>query len=181
MGTELTAARNNIYQEETDYKSAISEQLLSKIGASINFINNNNFLIYDFKFLGPFKPLDGGEDSAVPMISDIEIVGISFRLRDCGTSGNTTIDLHKINTSGTDAGSIFTNKIIVNADETNQKGFFVNFIANTNNDVDESASQLPTMSDANRNIDAGESLRVDIDGVAEDARDLGLFIHYRPR
>lgn len=178
---EITPAKNNIFEEETDYKSAVSEQLLQKMGGSINFINDKQMCIYDFKFLGPFFGINGGEDSALPMPFDIEICAISFRLRDCGSSGNTTIDLHKISTAGVDSGSIFTNKIIVAFNETNEKGFFTNFIASTSNSVDQSASQMPTMSDSNRLLSAGESLRIDIDGNAVGARDLGVFIYYRPR
>ena len=178
---EITPAKNNIFEEETDYKSAVSEQLLQKMGGSINFINDKQMCIYDFKFLGPFYAISCGEDSALPMPFDIEICAISFRLRDCGSSGKTTIDLHKISTAGADSGSIFTNKIIVAFNETNEKGFFTNFIASTSNNVDQSASQMPTMSDSNRLLSAGESLRIDIDGNAVGARDLGVFIYYRPR
>lgn len=179
--SDVTATKNNIKQAEVDYRSAVSEQLLSKIGGSINFINDKQMSVYDFKFLGPFHSISGGEDSALPFPFDVEICAIAFRLRDCGTSGNTTIDLHKISSSGSDSGSILTNKIIVAHNENNEKGFFVNFIESTNNDVDQAASQLPTMSDANRDIDAGESIRLDIDGNATGARDLAVYVYYRPR
>ena len=106
---------------------------------------------------------------------------ISFRARVYGTSGNTTVDLHKISTAGVDSGTIFTNKIIAAYNETDGKGFYSNFIDSTSNNVDQSASQLPTMSDANRNIDAGESIRLDIDGNATGARDLVVYVYYRPR
>tara|TARA_A100001201_G_C4092775_1_gene202710 strand:- start:1376 stop:1918 length:543 start_codon:yes stop_codon:yes gene_type:complete len=177
---DITPAKNNIKQEETDYKSAVSEQLLTKVGGSINFINNRQMCVYDFKFFGPFRAISGGEDGAHIPPYNIEICAISFRLRDCGSSGNTTVDLHKINTSGVDQGSIFTNKIIVAHNETNEKGFFVNFIASTSNNVDQAASQMPTMTDSNRLVNAGESIRLDVDGNATGAKDLVVYIYYRP-
>jgi hypothetical protein len=178
---KVTPAKQDFYTEELDYRSAVSEQLLTKIGSNVQFIHDRQMCVYDFKFLGPFHTISGGEDSALPFPFDVEICAVSFRLRDCGSSGNTTIDLHKISTSGSDSGSIFTNKIIVAHNENNEKGFFVNFIESTNNDVDQAASQLPTMSSANRNIDAGESIRLDIDGAATDAKDLAVYVYYRPR
>lgn len=48
---EITAAKNNIQQEEVQYKAAISESTFTKIGGSINHINTyqNNF--FEFGFL----------------------------------------------------------------------------------------------------------------------------------
>ena len=178
---EVTPAKNNLHQEEVDYKSALSEQLMTKMAGSINFINDKQMCTYDFKFFGKFKAISGGEDGAMVMPFDIEICAISFRLRDCGSSGNTTVDLHKISTAGVDSGSIFTNKIIIAHNETNEKGFMTNFLTSTSNDVDQTASQLPTMTSSNRLVNAGESIRLDIDGNATDAQDLVVYIYYRPR
>ena len=177
---DVTPAKNNIDQNEVDYRSAVSEQLLTKLGGSINFINDRQMCVFDFKFFGPFKTIAGGEEGAHVLPYNIEICAISFRLRDCGSSGNTTVDLHKINSSGVDQGSIFTNKIIVAHNETDQKGFFSNFIASTSNNVSQSASQMPTMTDSNRLINAGESIRLDVDGNATDAKDLVVYVYYRP-
>ena len=171
---KVTATKTDLFTEELDFRSAVSEQLLTKIGSNIQFIHDRQMCVYDFKFLGPFHAISGGEDSALPFPFNVEICSIAFRLRDCGSSGNTTIDLHKISSAGSDSGSIFTN-------ENNEAGFFVNFIESTNNNVAQAASQMPTMSDANRNIDAGESIRLDIDGVATAAKDLAVYVYYRPR
>lgn len=178
---KVTATKTDIFTEELDFRSAVSEQLLTKIGSNIQFIHDRQMMVFDFRFLGPFQSIANGEDSALPLPFNIEICAISFRLRDCGSSGNTTVDMHKISSSGSDTGSIFTNKIVVAHNENNEAGFFVNFIESTNNNVVQAASQMPTMSDANRNIDAGESIRVDIDSNATAAKDLAVYIYYRPR
>ena len=184
MATEVTPAKNNLYNEEVNYKSGLSEQLMTKIAGSINFINDKQMCVYDFKFFGPFKSLGlgGGEDGAMVLPFNIEICAIGIRLRDCGSSGNTTVDLHLIDANGTDQGSLFNNKIIIAHNESNEKGFYTNFIDSTTNDVDQAASQLPTITpSSNRNVDAGKSLRLDVDGNATDARDLIVTLFYRPR
>tara|TARA_Y100001937_G_scaffold20844_1_gene29220 strand:+ start:647 stop:1189 length:543 start_codon:yes stop_codon:yes gene_type:complete len=178
---EVTPAKNNLHQEEVDYKSALSEQLMTKMAGSINFINDKQMCVYSFAFLGPFHKISGGEDGAHIAPFDLEICAVAFRLRDCGSANNTTVDLHKINSSGVDQGTIFTNKIIVAHNETDGKGFYTNFIDSTSNDVSQAASQLPTMTSSNRLISAGESLRLDIDGNATAAKDLVVYIYYRPR
>ena len=181
MPSEITPAKNNIFVEETDFKSAISEQLLQKLGGSINFINDKQFSVFDFRFLGNLRPIATGEDGAYIAINNFEIVGIAFRCRDCGSSGVTEIDLHKIGTDGTDAGSILTNKIKISSSENNEAGFFTNFVDNTSNNAQNAASQMPTMTDSNRNIDAGESIRIDIDAAAAAVKDLIVLVYYRPR
>ena len=40
---------------------------------------------------------------------------------------------------------------------------------------------MPTMTSGNREIAAGESIRLDIDGNATNAQDLIVTIFYRPR
>ena len=179
--TDVTPAKSNLQQEEVDFKSALSEQLMTKVAGSVNFINDKQMCVYDFKFFGKFKTISGGEDGAMVAPFDLEICAISFRLRDCGSLSNTTIDLHKISSAGADSGSIFTNKIIVAHDETNEKGFFSNFISSASNAVTQAGSQMPTMTSGNREISAGESIRLDIDGNATDAQDLIVTIFYRPR
>lgn len=180
---DVTPAKNNLQQEEVDFKSALSEQLMTKIAGSVNFINDKQMCVYDFKFFGKFKSLGlgGGEDGAMIAPFDLEICAIAFRLRDCGSVGTTTVDLHKISSAGADSGSIFTDKIIVSHDETNERGFYTNFISSTSNAVTQAGSQMPTMTSGNREIAAGESIRLDIDGNATNAQDLIVTIFYRPR
>ena len=181
---EVTPAKQNIQQEEVDFKSAVSEQLLTKIAASINFINNKQFCTFKFDFMGPFKPLSGGEDGRLVFPFDAEICCLATSLRETGTDSVTTIDLHKINTSGVDQGSIFQSFHTYNIPSlaTNEKGFFRNYIDGT--------SVFPAgtfggtrgdMPDANRLFSAGESLRVDVVSSADGAKDLSVTVFYRPR
>ena len=183
---EVTPAKQNIQQEEVDYKSSVSEQLLTKIAASINFINNKQFCTFKFDFLGPFEPLGlgGGEDGRLVFPFDAEICCLATSLRDTGSSGATVIDLHKINTSGVDQGSIFQgfHTYSIPSGATSGKGFFRNYIDGTS--VFPSGTFGGTrgdMLDADRLFSAGEVLRVDVVSNADGARDLSVTVFYRPR
>ena len=48
---EITAAKNNIQQEEVQYKAAISEATFTKIGGSINHINTYQNNYFEFGLL----------------------------------------------------------------------------------------------------------------------------------
>ena len=99
MGTKLTGVRQDIYQEETDYRSAISENLMTKLGQGINFINDNQLQTFNFRFLGPFGSMSGGEDGVWFFPYNIEVVGYSGHIRLAPVSGGTIlgIDFHKLN------------------------------------------------------------------------------------
>lgn len=47
----ITAARNNIEQEEVQYKAAVSSATFTKIGGSINHINTYQNNVFEFGFL----------------------------------------------------------------------------------------------------------------------------------
>ena len=178
---DVTPAKNNLQTEEVDFKSALSEQLFTKIAGSVNFINDKQMCVYDFKFLGGFSALSGGEDGAMVAPFDLEICALTWRLRDCGSASATNVDLHKIDSSGVDQGSLFGlfSHLTIAHNETDQKGFYRNFIDGTSNSM--SHNTAPTMTDENRLISAGESLRIDLISAATDAKDLVVTLFYRPR
>jgi len=178
---KVTPAKQDFYTEEVDYRSAVSEQLLTKIASNVQFVHDKQMCIYDFKFLGPFNSISGGEDGGIPLIVDIEIVGLAWRARQWGTSGTTQLDLHKINSSGTDQGSLLNSNWIIAHNEVDQKGFYKNFVDATENAHSQSASNMPNISSSNLLLSAGESLRLDIVSNATAANDLAVYIYYRPR
>ena len=57
MGTKVTGARTDLYVEEIDYRSGLSENLFNKIAAGINFINSNMLQTFNFTFLGTFASI----------------------------------------------------------------------------------------------------------------------------
>ena len=177
MATKLTPTRHDFYQEETDYRSALSEALLTKIGEGQQFITEKQLLHHEMKYLGGYRPISGGEDGVLLPIFNYEIVGMSFRNRISGTSGNTEIDIHKINTSGADAGSILSTTALINHADTDGFGNYTNLLDSTSNVA--TNSRLPVFSSTE--FSAGESLRVDLVSNATAAKDLVVCIWYRAR
>ena len=176
--TAITDALNTIQQEEVDFNSSVSEATLTRMGAVSNLIANRSNKAFDFKFLGPFRGLNGGEDGARGLIWDAEIVGISGYIRLTGSSGTTTIDIHSI-TGSTDNGTILNAKLAITSAATDGIAFYTNYL-----DASSSGGTgitLPTFTAAaNRLLNAGDALRVDVDGNATGAYDLSINIHYRP-
>ena len=90
--SDITPARENVDEELAKFQSALSEAFFFLLGGSINFINDNQRIPYMFEFAGPFGPLNGGEGGVLTLTNNQEVVGISGRLRETGSSGSTTID-----------------------------------------------------------------------------------------
>lgn len=174
--TDILESRTNIQSEEAQFRASVSEALAFRLGQSINFINKRQHKSFDFKFFGAFRPLNGGEDGVQGLIENVEIVGITGYLRITGASGTTTVDVHQIR-AGVDLGSILSTKLQITSAAANG----INF-GNHIPDADESEPTgitLPVFSTVNLN--RFDTLRVDLDGNANGARDLIMQIHYRPR
>ena len=54
---DITPALKNIDQNETKYGASVSENTMTKIGGSINFLNTYWYHSYTFNFLGPFHAI----------------------------------------------------------------------------------------------------------------------------
>jgi len=174
--TDITPALNTIQVEETQFNAGVNESTFQRIGATANAWVKRGWMVYRFDFLGPFHKLSGGEDGVLAFPYDTEIVGVTGRLRLTGTSGTTTIDLHKI-TSGGAGASIWSTKLAITSGAIDEIIFGENFV--------EPATQTPAgvtlPIHTSRNVDQFEALRLDIDATASGAQDLSLMIWYRPR
>ena len=188
MGTKLTGVRQDIYQEETDYRSAISENLMTKLGQGINFINDNQLQTFNFRFLGPFGSLSGGEDGVLVFPYNIEVVGYSGHIRLAPVSGGTIlgIDFHKLNSSGTDQGTILENSIQIATTASNNAMFYKNTLTSTESVTTGigggggGSTDLPNITSST--FSAGEGLRIDLDGVTSGTgqEDLSVNVWCRP-
>ena len=188
MGTKLTGVRNDIFQDETDYRSAISENLMSKIGQSINFINDNQLQTFNWRYLGPFLTLSTGEDGVLVFPYDLEVVGYSGHIRVAPTAGGTIlgVDIHKLNSSGVDQGTILENNIQISTSAANNAMFYKNTITSTETTTTGigggggGSTDLPNITTTS--FSAGEGMRVDImDAVAgHGGEDLSFNVWVRP-
>lgn len=173
---KVSPERRDIQQPEVQFNAGVNEATFSKLGASVNFINERQNNVFDFKFLGPFRPLSGGEDGARGFIFDCDIVGISGYIRGTGTSGSTILDMHWLNTSG-DQGTVFSTKLTIANTAADNSIFYKNLIDATS--YAGSGITLPVFSKTE--FDQGNTIRVDVDSNAVAAHDITLNIHYRPR
>lgn len=173
---DISPSLKNIDQNETKYGASVSENTMTKIGGSINFLNTYWYHSYTFNFLGPFHQISGGEDGVMIFPFDAEVVAVTGRCRDYGTSGNTVLDLHKI-TNATDNGTVLTTKITLTNAVSNGFVWGTNYITNASNST--TGVTLPVFS--NTDFNAFQGLRLDIDSNATNAEDLTVNIWFRAR
>lgn len=191
---ELAAERNNIFEEDTRYKAAVSESLMQKLGKSINFINSKQYDQQEATAAGRYGvvatalgtfPLEFCKRYVAPV--DIEIMGIAIETGIVGSSGTTTLDIHKITANGaTDSGTIFSVKPAVTASATSNRfgGYFYDPISESTVTFGTTPTgvTLGTFTTIPYPVDQGEALRFDLDAVmAGDPQGISLTLYIRPR
>jgi hypothetical protein len=176
---DIAPQRINIQEAETNYKASVSEALLKRVGASTNFINDSQYVRWDFKANGPYKT-GPGLDGAIIFEADVEISAVSMYNLIAGTSGTTTIDIRRYTSSNTPAGgtSIFSVKPSISFTAGNYAYVSYNFVTSTALE-NPSGTTLPVLSTVNLN--AGDMLVLNIDAVQVLAQNCGLSIGFRPR
>ena len=174
--TDITSARNIMQVEETRFRAPVGENLLTRMGAVTNFISKEQMTAYQFEYAGVFRPLFGGEGGILTIVNNQEIAGISGRIRNKGTSGSTTIDLHT-ETSGSDDGTVWSSQKLVIASGSGVGWFWFNTITPTS--AADSDVTLPTFDSLN--LTQGQAIRMDVDSNALGAQDLIINLWVRPR
>lgn len=173
--TDLTGARSMIQTEETQFRYAISESLLQKVGKSINFINSYQYSEKQFNAHGCYA-LATMPQTMVDGIAwfkyDAEIVDVVMWVDTCGTSGTTELDLKKSSDGGATWATIMstTPKIAYNAGNMR----YVHIGASG------TGLTAPVLTSAN--LSASDALRMDIiQAQSGNPYSTGLLVLYRPR
>jgi len=179
---EITPARSNIREEETTYRAAVSEALLTKAGASINFINDFQYDQRSFQLNGSYALGLGqqGADQVIPLLFDCEIVGYSLWNGASGTSGQSTFDIHRLTGGDTDAGSIFSTRPEVDSTASDNTYSMYDFANATSVNLPTGFTHGVLITDGEK-LDRGDSLRLDIDDAMPGASNAGVYIFIRPR
>lgn len=176
---DVTPARVNVQDEETDFRSALSEALFKKVGGSINFINDKQYDKHAWNLNGPYALGVGSMvDGIFPFLFDVELTGFWYYIDDVGT-GTTTIDIHKLSSGGTsDDGTIFSVLPSVNGTAANGTYTLYDQVNSTTiaNPTGHTLAVLSTI-----NFDAGEALRLDLDAAQTDSNNFQMGIMFRPR
>lgn len=179
--TDIVEQRINIQQEETAYRASVSESTMSRVGASVNFINKRQFDLHEFKLNGPYGPFAplAGADGLYIFPSNGEIVAVGGYSLINGTSSTSTLDIHRLTAPGVDSGSIFGTRPAFASSAGNNAYFLFDFLNNATV-VTGTGITLPTL--VTTNFNAGDALRIDLDGaMAGNPENLGLTIYFRPR
>lgn len=180
--TDIAAARANIQQEAVQYRSALSESILSTVGGSINFVNNKQYDTKDFFINGPYN-ITGVNETFVDGLQVIP-VGINIQIFDvamfnivAGSAGTTTLDVLYTTASGTASGSwtsIFSTKPAIATTAGNNA-----YVQTGGSGTGLTAPVLTTP--AGITLAAGDAFRVDFTGKQTGSpQNCGLIIFYKP-
>lgn len=179
--TTIAPARldKGIQEEEVSFRAPVSESTGTRIGGSINFINERQYDTHKWDANGRFSlfTILTGFDGKYAFLFDVEVIGYSLTVDTTGISGTSTFDIHKFTGGVVDAGTIFSTKPAV---------------ANTAADGSQSIIRLDPASDlqlpaghtkgvfSTTSFLAGEAVQAQIDAAADVARNASLTIMYRP-
>ena len=172
----LQEARELVQSEEVQFRSAISEQLLSKIGANQNHIFLRQYDKHSWNLNGPYHLGVGssGLDGVFPFLFDVEITGFWYYADTIG-DGTTTIDIHWLNAG--DQGSIFSTHPSVDATASDQS---VTIYRQTDSTTLSNPTGHTLAVLSKTQFSAGDSLRLDLDAAMTGASDFQFGIFFRP-
>ena len=178
--TDIVDARTLIQSEETRFRAPNSESMFTRVGGAINFINNRQYDSHPWHLNGPYSLFGNAEgpDGVFPVLVNIELFGYLLYSGESGTAGTTTLDIHRLSGGGTDNGTIFSTKPAVDSSSANGSYTFIDII----NSIDYSVPTGHTKAIFSTvQFDAGDALRLDIDGAMTGAANLNFQLLFRPR
>lgn len=177
----ISPQRILITEQETDYKSAISESLLTRVGATSNFIALRQYDTKDFVLNGLYSKGVGvvGKDAILSFPYNAELIGLTMFNRRNGTGGTTTLDLKRYTTSGGSGTSIFTTKPAMNTNVGNDA--WLTYLIEGNSTVIAPALGSTSPFFLTTQVNAGDIIQLVIDSAMTGAEDCILQLYHRPR
>jgi len=178
MATLITPARKLMYTLGTQFRSAVSEELIQRLGAVSNFISLYQHSEKQFFVNGAYSSATTpvlGVDGLAVFEYDAEIIDVWMFNMTAGSSGTTALDLKVATTSGGAFTSIFstTPKITSAAGNSAWVG------APTGTYTPPTGTTAPVLSTVN--IAAHSAIRLDLLQAQVGGQNTGLIVHYRPR
>jgi hypothetical protein len=178
MSTLVTPARNNIYIEGSQFRSAVSEDLLQRFGASINFINAYQYYQFYFGMMGPYSYLSvpaTGVGTLEVFDQNATIVNVWVYSGTAGSSSATTVDIQKAPVNSGTFTSIFSTLPSVSSTAASGVIFDANGTATL-----PTGCTAPVLSTVN--FTKGDKLQFNVSSVMGGSpRDLQVQIFWRPR
>lgn len=177
--SNLPEARSDLELEDVAFRSSVSEALMNKVGASVNFINRRQTDKHDFHLNGPYALGVGstGPDGIFVFPFAAEVVFFSYWVGTVGSSGTTTVDVHWLSGGDTDEGTIWSTKpaITTTASNGTYTAYRVSDSTTLSNPTGHTLGVLSKTSFA-----AGDAIRLDLDDAMLGSNNFMLSIHYRP-
>lgn len=177
MATQVTPVRRMIFFEGARFRSANSEELIQRIGGSINFVNLYQYEVRDFVANGAYNGPVSYPLEAVDGFSffkfNVEIIDAWAWVQLAGSGGTTELDIKVATAPGGGFASIFSTTPKIDAAAGDN--VWVHLGSVVPNTV------APVL--ATPNLDADWAVRMDIitaqTGVTVNGA--GIQLHYRPR
>ena len=172
-------SRNIIQIEDVQFRSSVSEAVGTKLAGTLNFISNRQNDKHSWHLNGPYRLGVGstGTDGVFPCLFNMAITGFSYYSGESGTSGTTTVDVHLLDGDGVDSGSIFITKPSVDSTSLDNSTTVYDVLNST-------AVTSPvghTLAVLNQTVfNAGDVLRLDLDGGMVGGSDFQFIIFFRP-
>jgi len=179
---DVTPFRQNIQNEDIQFRSSVSEAVGGKLGGSINFINDYQHFDKPFFLNGSYSNNPGlpqlGVDGAFVFDKDVYIFAIDMYNLVAGSSGILELDLIRHTSSGTVGTSIFTTRPSIDFSSGNNaylgKRFFDNVVLSN-----PAGTILPVL--AVTQLNAGDMLTCNLTAVQAGGQSGGIKISFRIR
>lgn len=176
MATIVTPVRKNIFYEGARFLSAVSEELIQRIAASINFINERQYEVRDFIANGQYNAVGSfpiiANDGLSFFLFDVEIIDVWAWVQFAGSGGTTELDLKYTTAPGGSFTSLFSTTPKLTAGAGNYAYIHLGAVL--------AGATAPVL--ATSSINAGWAFRLDIlQAQSGTVNGAGLQVHYRPR
>jgi hypothetical protein len=115
--SDVTSKRRMIQNEAVRASAAVSESIAYILGQAINFINTNQHLMKTWNINGNYGVVSMPQsrvDGILPFYRDAEILDVWLVIQNCGSAGDTEVDLLRATAPGGAWTSIFTTKPKIN-------------------------------------------------------------------
>lgn len=178
MATLVTPARKLIYALGTQFRSAVSEELIQRIGAVSNFISLYQHSEKQFFINGAYSNATVpalGIDGLAVFEFDAEIIDVWMFNLVAGSGGTTELDLKIATTPGGAFTSIFSTTPKITSGAGNNVWVGAPGGAYT----PPGGATAPVISTIN--VDAYSAIRLDMLQTQTGGQNCGLIVHYRPR
>lgn len=108
--TDVVAAPNIIQQEEVSYKSSVSESVLTRIAASINYIISRIPTVLNYDYSGYYKATSiiDGQNGLRYFEKEVKISRYILTNDIAGSSGTSSINFEVYNASNVLVGNLFS-------------------------------------------------------------------------